>query len=103
MLPTKVITIFILPWIPQLSVDFFIYLFVYLFICLFIFNVYGYMCVCAPHLYSAHKGSKKDVRSSGTRVIDGCEPACRCFELNQGPLEEQPGFLTAELSLQPQN
>ena len=34
-------------------------------------------------------------------IIDGCEPPCRCWELNSEPLEELPGFLTSELSLQP--
>lgn len=23
-------------------------------------------------------------------LIDGCEPTCGCWELNSGPLEEQP-------------
>ena len=41
------------------------------------------------------------VRSSGTEVKDACELPCRCWELNPGPLEEQPVLLTAELSLQP--
>ena len=40
------------------------------------------------------------VRSSGTEVKDACELPCRCWELNPGPLEEQPVLLTAELSLQ---
>jgi hypothetical protein len=32
-------------------------------------------------------------------VIDDCEPACGCWELSSGPLEEQPVLLTAEPSL----
>ena len=36
-------------------------------------------------------------------LIDGCEPACGCWELNSGLLEEQTVFLTAEPSLQPFN
>ena len=35
-------------------------------------------------------------------IIDGCEPSCGCWELNSGPLEEQPVLLTAEPSLSPQ-
>jgi hypothetical protein len=31
-----------------------------------------------------------------------CEPTCRCYGLNPGPVEEQPVFLTAEPSVQPQ-
>ena len=30
----------------------------------------------------------KDVESSGTGVIDSCEPPCGCWELKPGPLEE---------------
>jgi hypothetical protein len=33
--------------------------------------------------------------------IDDCEPPCGCWELNSGPLQEQPVFLTTEPSLQP--
>ena len=33
-------------------------------------------------------------------IIDGCEPPCGCWELNSGPLEEQPVLLTTEPSLQ---
>jgi len=32
-------------------------------------------------------------------ITDGCEPPCGCWELNSGPLEERPVFLTAEPSL----
>ena len=31
----------------------------------------------------------------GTGVTDDCEPACGCWELNSGPLEEQQELLTA--------
>ena len=34
-------------------------------------------------------------------IIDGYEPPCCCWELNSGPLEEQPVLLTSEPSLQP--
>jgi hypothetical protein len=34
-------------------------------------------------------------------ITDGCEPPCRCWELNLGPLEEQSVLLIAEKSLQP--
>ncbi|KAL6093972.1 hypothetical protein STEG23_020638 [Scotinomys teguina] len=33
-------------------------------------------------------------------IKDGYEPPCGCWELNSGPLEEHPVFLTAEPSLQ---
>ena len=34
-------------------------------------------------------------------ITDGCEPPCVCWELNSGPLEEQPVLLSSEPSLQP--
>ena len=34
-------------------------------------------------------------------ITGGCEPPCGCWELNSGPLEEQPVLLTSEPSLQP--
>ena len=47
------------------------------------------MCACRP---------EEGIRSL---IIDGCEPPCGCWELNSGPLEEQPVLLTSEPSLQP--
>jgi hypothetical protein len=35
-------------------------------------------------------------------IRDGCEPPCGCWELESGPLEEQPVLLATEPSLQPQ-
>jgi hypothetical protein len=32
-------------------------------------------------------------------IRDGCEPLCGCWELNSGPLEQQPALLTTEPSL----
>ena len=37
---------------------------------------------------------REGVESSGTRVIDSCGLPCGCWELNLGPLEEQPVLLT---------
>ena len=34
-------------------------------------------------------------------TIDGCESSCGYWELNSGPLEEQPVLLTSDPSLQP--
>ena len=43
------------------------------------------------------------VTSPGTGLADRCELSCACWELNPGSLEEQPGFLTTEPSLQAQS
>jgi hypothetical protein len=40
---------------------------------------------------------------AGNGVINSCQPSCGCWELNLGPLEEQPVLLTTESSLQPEN
>jgi hypothetical protein len=44
---------------------------------------------------------KDQVRRTGTGVVNGCEPVCGCWELNPGPLQEQPVLLTAEPSFPP--
>jgi hypothetical protein len=67
-----------------LKKDLFVYLFIYTF-CALVFCLH--VCLC------------KGVRSSGTGVTDRCELPCGCWELNLGPLEEQPVLLTAEPSL----
>ena len=36
-------------------------------------------------------------------IVDGYELPCGCWELNSGPLEEQPVLLTTEPSLQSQD
>jgi hypothetical protein len=58
-------------------------------------------CLCIRHMPTAHRGQKKSVRFPGTGVPDSHNPPCGCWEMNPGPLEEQPVFLTAELSFQP--
>ena len=42
------------------------------------------------------------VKCPATGVTDSCELPYGCWELNSGPLEEQPVLLTTEPSLQPQ-
>lgn len=37
----------------------------------------------------------------GTAVTDSCELSCRCWELNSGPVEEQPVPLTTVPSFFP--
>ena len=41
------------------------------------------------------------IRSSGTGVTDSCALSCGCWELNLGPVEEQPVLGTPVPSLQP--
>ena len=58
---------------------------------LFIYYVYNILPQCMPTRQ----------RRAPDFSTDGCEPPCGCWELNSGPLEEQPVLLTAEPSLQP--
>lgn len=50
------------------------------------------MCVSAPRAGTL-KGLKRS-QSPEAEVTDGCEPTCGSWELNLGPREEQPVFLT---------
>jgi hypothetical protein len=62
------------------------------------------MCVCLKHAWYLWR-PEEGVESSGAEVMDGFELPCRSWELNLGPLEEQPQsvLLTMEVSLsQPQ-
>jgi hypothetical protein len=45
----------------------------------------------------------EDIGSPAIGVTDSCELPCGCWELNPSSLEEQPGLLTTEPSLQPQS
>ena len=44
---------------------------------------------------------REGVRSPGTGVTGSCELPCRFWELNPGPLEEQPVLVTTKPTLQP--
>jgi hypothetical protein len=43
--------------------------------------------------------AEEGIRSPGTGVVYSCELPDGCWELNLGPLEEQPVILTPELYL----
>lgn len=53
-----------------------------------------------PHVCLVSKRTEEGSGSPGTRIKDGCEQSCDCWELNAGPLEENPVLLTSGLSLQ---
>lgn len=44
---------------------------------------------------------EEGVTTPGTGVNDGCEPPCRCLELNLSPLEKQQVLIMAKPFLQP--
>ena len=56
------------------------------FLDLFIYYIYNILPPCKPEC-------QKRVPDL---ITDGCEPPCRCWELNSGPLEEQAVLLTSE-------
>ena len=58
-------------------------------------------CKSAQHMTHNHlcpQRPEEGAGSPGARVTDSCEPPCGGWELNPGPLEEQPVFLTTEPS-----
>ena len=59
-------------------------------------NILSHVCLC-----TALRRPEEGVRSSRAGVTDSCELPSGCWELNLGPLEDQPGFLTTEPSPQP--
>ena len=52
--------------------------------------------ICLTLLYMAWW---EGVRAPGTEATDSCELQCGCWELNPGPVGEQPVLLIAEPSL----
>ena len=63
----------------------------------YLFLLVSYLHTCVQYLQRPEEG----IRSLGTGVTGGCELPCGCWELNPGPLEEQPVLVTTEPSLQP--
>ena len=62
------------------------------------------LLVCMPvyHVYVwGQWWPEADVGFPGTGVMAGCELFCRCWELNQGPLQEQKELLATEPSFHP--
>jgi hypothetical protein len=55
---------------------------------LFICYVYSILSACIP----------TEQKRAPDLIIDGCEPPYGCWELNSGPLEEQPVLITFEPS-----
>jgi hypothetical protein len=60
----------------------FIYLFIYLL----------YMSALSAYTPACQK-------TASDPITDGCEPPCGCWDLNSGPLEEQPVLFITESSL----
>lgn len=56
-----------------------------------------HVCMCTMSKPGAHRGQCRSTGFSGTRVNHGFG----CWELNPGPLQEQPMFLTTEQSPKP--
>lgn len=69
---------------------------------LILFKNYFYVYKCLPvhHICDwCLRRPEKNIRSPRIASTDGCEPPCECWELNSGPLEEQPVLLVPEPSL----
>lgn len=59
------------------------------------------VCLCTTCTSDVHTGQKRVSDPSRPGVTEGCELPCGCWELNPGPLQEQPVLLATEPSLQP--
>lgn len=55
-------------------------------------NLPACMSVCHVHAWCL-QSPEEGIRFPRTRVADGCELACGCWESNSGPLEEQANAL----------
>jgi hypothetical protein len=55
--------------------------------------------VCVVYVSSAYGDQKRKLEAPETGVTCGCELPYGCWELNLGPLQEQPVLLTMEPSL----
>lgn len=59
---------------------------------------YVHVCMYTTCMPGAYRGRKMSY-SPGIGVTHGCESPCECWDMNLGPLKEQPLFFTAEPSL----
>lgn len=63
----------------------------------------SFLCVSPMYTCMLHShipvGAKEDISLLGPGAPDGCEPPCRCWEVNPGPPEEHPVLLTSKPSL----
>jgi hypothetical protein len=71
-------------------------------------SLYGVFCLhwhlCAIGMRCPQRtkeGITLEALQSGARVIDSCQPLCRCWESNLGPLTDQPMLLSTGPPLQP--
>lgn len=73
---------------------------IYLFFC-YVHDCFAFTDVCAHGSDWWLQRSEEGVGSPGTGVIEDCELACGCWELNPSSLQVRHVFLTMEPSLQP--
>lgn len=66
------------------------------FIC--IYGCFNCTFVCVPHACQVPTEVRREGYSSWNRRTKGCDQPCGCWQSNQGPLEDQPVFLTAKPS-----
>jgi hypothetical protein len=72
----------------------------WLFILFSVFEYFVYMYVYAPCACLVPERARRQHHISGTGATESCESLCRCWNVNLGPVEEQPVLLTTELALQ---
>lgn len=45
------------------------------------------MFICVPLDCQCPQRPEERIKTAKTRITDGCEPTCVCWQLNSGPLE----------------
>jgi hypothetical protein len=61
----------------------------------YVYECFTCIYVCAPYVPGVQE-DQKIFQIPESRVTDACESLCGCWELNPGPLQEQPVLLTSE-------
>ena len=67
----------------------------------YMYGCFVCMHVCAPYVCLLPEYTIEGIKSPRMRVTDSYELPCKCWQLNLGPLEEQPVLLTTEPSFSP--
>jgi hypothetical protein len=80
---------------PLLLKSFHLLLFLFLLLTIYFILIYIW---CSARLYMC---ACEGVRCPGTNTTDDCELLCGCWELDLGPLQDQPELLTTEPTFQP--
>ena len=75
---------------------FFLFKYLFIFMCT---SICVHVYVFTPHVYPVFTEHRRGCRSSGTRVTDGCEPECGCWDPSLEPSQMQSAALISRAIL----